>query len=945
MKRETSIKLRWHLVVLIVATLVPMLIFAAILMRREINQQRESVDRGLRDTARALSLAVDREIASARAVLDALEGAPSLDEPNFPIFYRLATAAAAKRQGSRIILFALDGQQLVNTARPIGDALPNPFRDGQPQGRNPVYPDLAVGGNIHLKQIIERGQPSVSDVFITLTTRRPGLAIGVPVKRNNKILYILDITFELGAFTRLLLEEGLPAGSQGVIVDRQGVVVTHTTAAERFVGRRAAAPLLEQMAKVEEGVAITQSPADASTSLYYVRSKSTGWTTAIGVSQAAAKPALNQTIYLLIGGAALLLLVSLAAALFLGGRLTSSLARLAVSADAIQRGEPIELKRSAVHEIEELHRQLVQAGTLARQSFQDRTLRIEAEAQRTAAEESRNEILEREAKLQESEERLRAFLENSATIAWMVEEDGRYVYLSRNYLKHFDLDAQHWQGKTVCDLWPAAVAEKLRQKDLAVLAHGGLEEEIEQTKNPDGSRSWWFNSRFVLTDRSGKRYVGCLAVDITERKRLEDELEQRVAELKEADRRKDEFLAMLSHELRNPLAPIANAVQILKTLDAADPKLRWCRDLIDQQINLMSRLMEDLLDVSRITRGRLPLHRQSVELRAVVEDALQISRPLIEARGHKLTVDLPAQTLVLDGDPARLTQVFANLLNNAAKYMESSGEIRFTARLGMALNLLRFDELTGDSAKASEDEKPEGARVDAATTHEVVVSVKDTGIGLAPEKLPHIFDMFFQVDNGRERRYDGLGIGLTLARNLVELHGGRIEARSEGPGKGSEFIVRLPVARVVDVAAASEPGAAQRTLALPGNRIAVVDDNKMQAQSMAMLLELMGYQVQTAHDGESAIRMIAEFVPHVALIDIGLPGLNGYELARRLLGLPQLSGITLIAQTGWGRDEDRELSRQAGFQHHLIKPIDHQLLEKLLGEILGSTSPEAIILE
>ena len=681
MKPRRSTKLRWHLVVLIFATLVPMLIFAAILMHREIKQQQESVDRGMRDTARALSLAVDREISSARAVLDTLEGSQYIDERNFQRFFELAASAAAKRQGSRIILFALDGQQLVNTARPLDDSLPNPFRDGQPQGKNPVYPDLSVGGNVHLQQIIETGQPTVSDVFITLTNRRPGIAIGIPVKRNNQIVYILDIVFELGTFTRLLLEEGMPAGSEGVIVDRQGVIVTHTRASERFVGRRAAAPLLEQMAKVDEGVAVTQDSTDASTSLYFVRSNSTGWSTGIGVSQAAANAALNRTFYLLIGGAALLLLVSLAAALFLGGRLTSSLAGLARSADAIQHGEPIELKRPTVYEIDELQRQLVQAGTLARQSFQDRRLRIEAEAQRAAAEIARSEILEREAKLQESEERLRAFLENSATIAWMVDEEGRYVYLSRNYLKHFDLDAQQWQGKTVFDLWPAAVADKLRQKDLAVLAHGGLLEEIEQTKNPDDSHSWWFNSRFVLTDRSGKRYVGSLAVDITERKRLEEELEQRIAELKEADRRKDEFLAMLSHELRNPLAPIANAVQILKTLDGADPKLRWCRDLIDQQINLMSRLMEDLLDVSRITRDRLPLRKQLVELSVVVDEAVQISRPLIEANGHELTVDLPVERLMLDGDPARLTQVFANLLNNAAKYMEGSGKIRLKASL------------------------------------------------------------------------------------------------------------------------------------------------------------------------------------------------------------------------------------------------------------------------
>ena len=857
MKPRRSTKLRWHLVVLIVATLVPMLIFAAILMHREIKQQHETVDRGMRDTARALSLAVDREISTARAVLDTLEGSQYIDARNFHRFYELALSAAVKRQGSRIILFALDGQQLVNTARPLGDSLPNPFRDGQPQGKNPVYPDLSVGGNLHLHRIIETGQPTVSDVFITLTNRRPGIAIGIPVKRNNKIVYILDIVFELGTFTRLLLEEGMPAGSEGVIIDRLGTIVTHTRSSERFVGRRAAAPLLEQMAKMDEGVAVMQDSPDASTSLYFVRSNSTGWSTGIGVSQAAANAALNRTIYLLIGGAALLLLVSLAAALFLGGRLTNSLAGLARSADAIQHGEPIELKSPTVYEIDELQRQLIKAGTLARQSFQDRRLRIEAEAQRAAAEIARSEILERETKLQESEERLRAFLENSATIAWMVDEEGRYVYLSRNYLKHFNIDAQQWQGKTVFDLWPAAVAEKLRQKDLAVLAHGGLLEEIEQTKNPDDSHSWWFNSRFVLAGRSGKRYVGSLAVDITERKRLEEELEQRIAELKEADRRKDEFLAMLSHELRNPLAPIANAVQILKTLDGTDPKLRWCRDLIDQQISLMSRLMEDLLDVSRITRDRLPLRKQLVELSTVVDEAVQISGPLIEANGHTLTVDLPDQRLVLDADPARLTQVFANLLNNAAKYMEGSGDIRLRASLERTDTVASFDRLGIESVENGEDGRSEAAGVVAATTDAIIVSITDTGIGLAPEQLSHIFDMFFQVESGRERRYDGLGIGLTLARNLVELHGGTIEARSEGPGKGSEFIVSLPLARVDPVRAAIEPAETPRLSTLPAKRVAVVDDNNLQARSMATLLEMMGYQARVAYDGESAIRMIS----------------------------------------------------------------------------------------
>ncbi|HYJ16721.1 MAG TPA: ATP-binding protein, partial [Candidatus Limnocylindria bacterium] len=289
--------------------------------------------------------------------------------------------------------------------------------------------------------------------------------------------------------------------------------------------------------------------------------------------------------------------------------------------------------------------------------------------------------------------------------------------------------------------------------------------------------------------------------------------------------------------------------------------------------------------------------------------------------------------------------VFANLLNNAAKYMEGNGKIRLKASLERTLTVAPFEKLRIESAENGEVGKLEAAGLDAATTGEVVISIKDTGIGLAPEKLLHVFDMFFQVESGKERSYDGLGIGLTLARNLVELHGGTIEARSDGPGKGSEFIVTLPVARVDGGRAASERTETQGMSALPAKRVAVVDDNNLQARSMATLLEMMGYQARVAYDGESAMRMIAEFVPQVALVDIGLPGLDGYELARRLLEMPQARGITLIAQTGWGRDEDRELSRQAGFQHHLIKPIDHQLLEKLLGEIFGAMSREASVSE
>ena len=417
--------------------------------------------------------------------------------------------------------------------------------------------------------------------------------------------------------------------------------------------------------------------------------------------------------------------------------------------------------------------------------------------------------------------------------------------------------------------------------------------------------------RYVLLNSSGFFDNGkfihsrCFTHDITERQRTEEMLA-------EANRRKDEFLATLSHELRNPLAPIRNAVQILKTISPATSTLEWCRDLIDKQVSQMARLMEDLLDLTRITRNTLELRKQPADLTAVIEGAIETSRPLIEAGRHELTINLPAQKMMLDGDAARLMQVFANLLNNAAKYMEADGQIHVTAVVRRA----------------------------AQDGQEVIVTIKDNGIGIASELLPHVFEMFFQADRSKERHYGGLGIGLTLARHIVEIHGGAIEVKSAGLGNGTEFVVRLPLAKgpverdQYRVASARHASLRSQNLS---RSVLVVDDNKNQVESIAMLLKILGCEVRAAHDGLSALEALKEFVPEFALIDIGLPGIDGFELARRIRQVEEFNKITLIAQTGWGREEDRAESRQAGFNYHLVKPLDFQLLEKILTEVPRTT--------
>ncbi len=365
--------------------------------------------------------------------------------------------------------------------------------------------------------------------------------------------------------------------------------------------------------------------------------------------------------------------------------------------------------------------------------------------------------------------------------------------------------------------------------------------------------------------------------------------------LQDSDRRKDEFLAMLAHELRNPLAPIRNAVQIFRGKGLPIPELQWATDVVDRQVHQMTRLVDDLLDVSRITRGKIELRKERVELATVVSSAVDTSRPLIDKWGHKLTITIPPTAIHLDADATRLAQVLANLLNNAAKYTDHGGRISLSAE--------QHD-------------------------HHVLIRVTDTGIGIAPEMLPRIFELFTQVDRTLERSEGGLGIGLTLVQRLVEMHGGTVEAHSDGRGKGSEFVVRLPLAAEVPGQRSAKEGA--DTTAPPTCRILVVDDNRDSADSLGMLLRMMGNNVHTAYDGLEAVGAAAAFRPDVVLLDIGLPKLNGYEAARQIRQQSGGANIVLIALTGWGQEEDRRRTREAGFDHHLTKPLDLAVLQKIL---------------
>lgn len=384
--------------------------------------------------------------------------------------------------------------------------------------------------------------------------------------------------------------------------------------------------------------------------------------------------------------------------------------------------------------------------------------------------------------------------------------------------------------------------------------------------------------------------------DVHEQRLAANELRRLAADLSEADRRKDEFLAILAHELRNPLAPLSNAAQLLRLSGSTDQGMVKVSEMIERQVAQMVRLVDDLLDISRVNHGKIELRKQRVALEPVIRQAVDAASDLAHCMEHKLTVSIPEQPIFVFADPMRLTQIVGNLLSNACKFTDRRGHI------------------------ALEVERTEG---------HAVIRVRDTGIGIAPEQLGRIFEMFAQIDTSLERSRSGLGIGLTLVKTLVEMHGGSVEVRSDGVGRGTEFIVRLPLPHEAADAMPPQPTRNEPDL-LRDRRILVVDDNRDAAVAVSELLGLIGNQTQMAHDGLEAVERAASFDPDIVLLDIGLPKLNGYEVARKIRQQANGAQIVLIALTGWGQDNDRKQSAEAGFDGHLTKPLDLAVLSDLL---------------
>jgi PAS domain S-box-containing protein len=501
--------------------------------------------------------------------------------------------------------------------------------------------------------------------------------------------------------------------------------------------------------------------------------------------------------------------------------------------------------------------------------------------------------------LRESRDVLALAMRGGRMGAWSREFDSDKSWWSRELEEIFGLEADGFAGTRQDFLDLLHPDDSARVQEALEEATRNHRDYVVQYRFRHRSGEWrWMEGRgrTVYRNDGTPSITYGLGIDITERKVSEDERRRLNAELAQSLRRKDEFLATLAHELRNPLAPIVTALEVLRLKAPADPQMRWSRDVIERQVRHMTRLVDDLLDVARISTGKAQLRIERVELSGIVHHAVEGVRSIIDTAGHSFSVSLPPGPLLLDADPTRLSQILANLLSNAAKYTPPRGNISLAAR-----------EENG----------------------EAVISVSDDGIGLSSCDLESIFSMFAQVAPAIDRSQGGLGIGLALSRGLVELHGGAITATSPGPRQGSTFTVRLPLAARVGVTGGCAPRQDGARDLVP-LRVLVVDDNLDAAESLAMLLQMDGHVTAMAHDGQRALEMAQSFNPQVILLDIGLPLMNGYEVARRVREQAWGRGIKLIAVTGWGQEKDRQQAVAAGFDHHLTKPLDPGRLAALL---------------
>jgi PAS domain S-box-containing protein len=703
-------------------------------------------------------------------------------------------------------------------------------------------------------------KPYVSGVLRGRVDTEWLMYIAFPAVHDGKVKYVIGATMNYRYWTKWLGQRTAP-GRVSAIIDREFAILARTRDAERLAGQPVQPWYREVLTAAPSGLVRGRGLLDSDVVVAFQSSDLSGWRVNVLTDGAIVDAPMRRTA----------LWVSLAVIAALAIAIGLSVTRVSVLTRGIR----------ALHDALESLKSSRRIGTL-------KSPVTEIQAAMAATQATAETLATRAELLTASEEKFRTISHAAPAIVWVTDAYG-IAFINERWTELTGQPTEQALGQG----WTASVHpddnDRLRPYRDRCRRTGEPYVGEVRYRSKEGEYRWHAFRALRSPDGDPDRWYG-VSIDI------HDAREAREA-LKEADRRKDEFLATLAHELRNPLAPIRNALHLLARRPSEDAMTRAAQEMMERQVVHMVRLIDDLLDVSRITRGKLELRREPVELAKVIDMALETARPHIS---QQLTVSAPSEPVRLDADPVRLSQVLSNLLNNAAKFTPKSGRITVAA------------SVEGES---------------------VVVRVRDTGVGIEPAKLPQLFQIFSQVGAPLERTTGGLGIGLALARSLVELHGGSIEARSEGPGKGAEFIVRLP-ALTLPEASALPAAAAPAAYSGAVRRVLVVDDVRDNVDSMTALLRLDGNVVESAADGLEAVAKAEAFKPDLILLDLGLPNLNGFEACQLIRRKPWGKGIVIVALTGWGQEDDRRRALAAGFDAHLVKPVNYEALQALLASPL-----------
>jgi signal transduction histidine kinase/ActR/RegA family two-component response regulator len=922
--------LRRRLFMLAAAGIVPLALMAGVGLLTLVQREREQTERAGLDLTRALATAVEAELRRSTSLLEALATSPALDRGDFAAFEQgVQRVMSTKPPWRAVLLTDAEGRILLNSGR--GD---------QPAKR------AVVAERPSFERLLQSHQPVVGAL-----ARGPmgefGVPVRVPVLRDGTLRYVLTGVVRPEAILDVITRQRVPAEWVVSVFDANGSRIARSRGHDGSIGTPAAPSLQRLMGEgADEGIGITHVLEGDQVLTAYTRRRDTGWSVAIGIPTQAVEAGAWRSAMALASGVLLSLLIGGAATLWIARRINEPIKALRTAAQTLGRGELPTLARSDIRELQEVADALVAAGRKRQHDEAEREHLLAAErAARSAAEAARRRL----ELLASAGTVLSRYLEPRATLAaiasvvvpgiadWCrVDLLDAGQCLQRGLSHHSDPAKSSFASALVQRLrvspkTPGSMEWVVATGQSHLCNFGGPEPYagIADADMREFAQAIGMTAYFVVPLIARGRTLGALAalqaesgrgfdeedcaliLELAQRAALalanaqlyaEAEAERRQAE--KANRAKDEFLAMLGHELRNPLAPIVTALQLMARRNDGATLVE--RRIIERQVAHLLRLVDDLLDVSRIAEGKIQLETERVDMKAVVASALEATNPLLQKRHQALELELPQEPLHVSGDAVRLAQVLGNLLTNAAKFTPPDGRI-----------WLRLRRAGG----------------------EVEVVVEDSGAGIAPDLLPRVFDLFSQGEQPIDRRGGGLGLGLAIVKTLVQLHGGSVSAHSDGLGRGSRFVVRLPGAEAPALAAAVPP--AQAPPQRRGGRILLVDDNRDALEMVGALLRDAGHEVRDAADGPAALLLLDAFVPELALLDIGLPGMDGYELARRLRADPRCASTRLVALTGYGRQPDRERALAAQFDEHLVKPVAADRLLDVIEALLSATPPPA----